>query len=340
MKHTALTALILVAAALPAFAGEVILTNGDRLTGTLDTIVGGKLQLRSPLLGVVEIDMIHVASVSSDETVTVVLSDGRTVVRRLRAAAPSRVQLRDEQDRIDQEVDFEQIEAISPPPQEAPKRTGSLSGSLTSIHGNTRSQSVQAGISMAKRLEDARTTLGADYGRSTRRNANTGNDDTTEDWWRLSAKYDRFFSQKFYGYLEGRYAVDKVARLDRRIIGGIGGGYQWIESDTLNVATEAGLAHITEAYKDNGTDDRLSASAGYNLDAKINSRLSFRHNLTYFPSLEKFSDYYLSTSAELRAKLTDNMFTNFRAIFDYDATPATGQTKTDTKYLLGVGWEF
>ena len=193
---------------------------------------------------------------------------------------------------------------------------------------------------MAKRLEDARTTLGADYGRSTRRNANTGNDDTTEDWWRRSAKYDRFFSQKFYGYLEGRYAVDKVARLDRRIIGGIGGGYQWIESDTLNVATEAGLAHITEAYKDNGTDDRLSASAGYNLDAKINSRLSFRHNLTYFPSLEKFSDYYLSTSAELRAKLTDNMFTNFRAIFDYDATPATGQTKTDTKYLLGVGWEF
>jgi len=34
------------------------------------------------------------------------------------------------------------------------------------------------------------------------------------------------------------------------------------------------------------------------------------------------------------------MFTNFKVISDYDATPAQGAHKTDTKYIFGVGWSF
>jgi len=169
-----------------AWAGEVILVNGDRLSGTVDAIVGGKLQLRSPLLGQVEIDMIHVDSISSDEIVTVVLSDGRTVARRLRGIESRRVQLQDDQGRIEQAVELDQIEAVNPPPKEEPKWTGSITGGLTSIHGNT----------------------------------------------------------------------------------------------------------------------------------------------------------YLTTSFELRARLTEKMFTNFRTIFDYDATPAPGKSSTDIKHILGVGWDF
>ena len=332
-----LMVLCVVSCVVPALAGEVILVNGDRLTGTVDAIVGGKLQLRSPLLGMVEIDMIHVDAVTSDEIVTVVLSDGRTVARRLRASAPRTVELQDEQGRVESEVELAQIEAVNPPPEEpieAPKWTGSVSVGATSIHGNTSAQSIQAGVSLSKREEMTRTSLGGDYGRAKR------DDETTEDWWRLRGKYDYFFTEKFYAYGEGRYAVDKVADLDRRIIVGAGGGYQWIETERMNFSTEVGLAHVTEKYKDVGSDDRITAQGSYYFDARLNEMLTFKHDLSYFPSTEKFSDYYLTTTFELRARLTDNMFTNFRTIFDYDARPAPGKTSTDIKHILGVGWDF
>ncbi len=318
----------------PATAGEVILVNGDRLTGTVDSIVGGRLQLRSPLLGTVEIDMIHVDSVTSDELVTVVLSDGRTVARRLRAAAPQTVELVDEQGRLDEGVGLDQIEAVNPPPVEKPRWTGSLNIGATSIHGNTSAQSIQAGVSLSKREEMSRTTLGGDYGWAERE------DEKTEDWWRLRGKYDYFFSEKFYAYGEGRYAVDKIANLDRRVIGGAGGGYQWIETERMNFSTEAGVAHITEKYQNIGSQDRVAAQGSYYFDTRLNDMLTFKHDLSYFPSMEKFSDYYLTTTFELRARLTDKMFTNFRTIFDYDARPAPGKSSTDIKHILGVGWEF
>jgi hypothetical protein len=68
--------------------------------------------------------------------------------------------------------------------------------------------------------------------------------------------------------------------------------------------------------------------------------VKFIHDLTYYPSTDKVSDYFLTSTAEIRAYFTSTMFTTFKVIFDYDATPAIGSHKTDTKYLFGVGYSF
>jgi putative salt-induced outer membrane protein YdiY len=321
--------------ALPVWGSEVVLVNGDKLTGTIDTISGGKMQFHSPMLGKIEIDMINVQSVSSDESVTVVLSDGRTIVRRLGPSLAGKVTLQDEQEK--QEVAWDQIKAINPPP---PVWKGSVSGSWTIMQGNTKSQSTQASISLSKRDESSRTTLGADYGHSVQRDNTTRQDSTTEDWWRAGAKYDYFLTKKLYGYLEERYATDKIANLDQRIISGAGLGYQWLESKTMNFSTDGGLAYITEKYKDDGGNDRTTAQVGYHFDRQLTDTLTLKHDLSYFPSLKQFSDYYLTTSLELRAGLTKSMFANFRTLLDYNSKPAPGKVSTDIKYMLGIGWDF
>jgi hypothetical protein len=66
----------------------------------------------------------------------------------------------------------------------------------------------------------------------------------------------------------------------------------------------------------------------------------FLHDLTYFPAFEDFSDFFLTSTAEVRTNLTKTMFANFKVIFNYDATPALDREKTDVKYLLGVGMNF
>ncbi len=79
---------------------------------------------------------------------------------------------------------------------------------------------------------------------------------------------------------------------------------------------------------------------GYHFDKKLHKATTFINDLTYYPSIDKFSDYYLTSTAELRGSITKNMFTNFKVIFDYDATPAQGAKRTGVKYILGAGWNF
>jgi putative salt-induced outer membrane protein YdiY len=124
------------------------------------------------------------------------------------------------------------------------------------------------------------------------------------------------------------------------VIGG-GAGYQWIESARTNLSTEVGAASRYEKYDNTPeSDDQLSLQAGYNFDHQLNDTVKFLHDLTYYPAFEDFADYYLTTTAELRASLTKTMFANFKVIYNYDETPAPGQGSSDTKYLLGVGLTF
>jgi hypothetical protein len=109
----------------------------------------------------------------------------------------------------------------------------------------------------------------------------------------------------------------------------------------MNFSTEAGLASVYEKF-DNQTssNSELSLQLGYSFDKKLRESVTFLHDLTYYPSTDKFSDYYLTSTAEVRAYFSERMFGNFKAIFDYDATPAIGSGSTDVKYIIGVGLSF
>ena len=144
-----------------------------------------------------------------------------------------------------------------------------------------------------------------------------------------------------YGYLDARYEKDSVAELDRRVTVGGGAGYQWIESDEMNFSSEIGLASLYEKYENQTqSNTETSLQLGYHFDAKLAEKISFVNDLSYYPSIEKFSDYYLTTTGEIRAHFTDTFFTNFKVILNYDDTPATGRHQTDIKYFLGLGYSF
>lgn len=336
-----LITLFLLVLNLPCPGGELLLTNGDRLSGQVEKIVEGKVHFVSDLAGSVTIDMTHVKTFTTDGPVKVVLSDGTIVNQQISGSSDGQVRLAGGEIIKGQEVKLANITAINPPLPEKPKWKGSVSAGWTSIHGNTKSETTQASMNAALRREKDRTTFGADYGRAKQENPSTGVEKTTEDWWKTKGKYDYFFTEKAYGFLEGRYETDKIAELDRRVIFGTGVGYQWIESEDMNFSTEVGLAHVSERFdNETGNNNEISAQAGYHFDTRITDGIKFINDLTYYPSLGQFSDYYLTTTAEIRAALNKSMYANFKAIFDYDTSPAKGKGSTDVKYIVGVGWEF
>jgi len=328
--------LVVAGACTGVFADQVTFVNGDRLTGTIGHLVGGKLTFESDMAGALTIDINDVATFGSDEAVELHLEDGSLVHERVSSSEPNYVTVR-----AVGRVAFDGISSINPPPKPRPKWTGEVSAGFTSTAGNTSTDSITGSASMKKRTEKDRRTFSTDYARGRQENPSTGKRTKTQDWWRTKAKYDYFFAKKLYGYLDGRYETDDIAQLDRRMIIGSGAGYQWIESEALNFSTEGGLAYMYEQYGNNtGSSDAISMQLGYNFDKKIGEGITFIHDLTYYPSTENFSDYFLTSTAEIRASLNKDMFTNFKAVLNYDATPAAGKHKTDTKYIWGIGWSF
>lgn len=305
------------------FGGQIVLNNGDRLTGTVTQMTGGTVTIETELAGTLEIPAENISTVTTDEPVELVYADGSTSSKTLTAATP-----------------LTSLTAINPPKPEKPRWKGDISGGLAVTTGNTSNESYNVSANLFKRTEKDRITLKTDTSNKKERTSGSSTKVTTEDWWKTSAKYDYFLSKKWYAFGEARYETDSIALLDSRTLFGGGSGYQWIESDNMNFATELGLSCMQEDYSTGSSDSNLSARAGYHFDTAINSTFSFIHDLTYFASTEELSDYYLTSSAELRAKLVNNWFANAKVLFDFDTSPASGKGSTDVKYLLGAGVSF
>ena len=197
--------------------------------------------------------------------------------------------------------------------------SGQASVGWTSTAGNSSTDNKSLSLSAERRTDKGRLTAGADLARG--RHASI----TTENWFKLTAKYDYFLAPKWYGFVNGRYETDKIALLDSRTLVGGGGGYQVLDSGKTHFSVEGGLAEQREQYATGGTQADLTMQVGYKLEHQIVETVKFVHDLTYFPSTEDVSDYYLTTTAEVRANFTKSMYGTFKTIFSRDASPAPGR---------------
>lgn len=324
-----------------SYGDEIQLKNGDRISGKIQSLVNGKLTIKADVAGTVTVALSDIQTLSSDEPIEVNLKDRTGFKQKISSAEAGRFAIEGDETTKAQEFAVADIVSINPPAKPIPKWTGDISVGITSTHGNTKTELISANANFSKRTEKDRTTVSADYAKGEQEDPDTGQTVTIEDWWRAKGKYDYFFSKKMYGYVDGRYEKDAVAELDRRTIIGVGGGYQWIESENMNFSSEFGLASLYEKY-DNQTESNseISFQVGYNFDKKLRKDIKFVHDLTYYPAIDKFSDYYLTTTAGVRADFTETFFVTAKAILNYDATPAIGAHQTDVKYFLGLGYRF
>ena len=322
-------------------ADEVIFTNGDRLTGTIKSIDGGKLKIDTKVAGVVSVDMKDVQTFSTDTPVQMRLKD-KTVLRQPVAAqgapatqpttGPAQVAVGE---RTVPVSDIKRVQAKQ-------AWTGSVLVNGNLARGNTHSEDLgiaaDATLGRDDEFHDDRFSLTAayNYGRQTVGGVTT----TSADNWYGQAKYDKFFTEKWYGYGVIRYDHDRLAFLNYRLAPGVGVGYQWVESADHNFSTEAGVSYVYEDYSNDGNDDRVALRLAYHYDRKLNESVGIFHNLEWLPGFMDPSDYNLNTDIGIRAKMTDKLFSEFKVVYQRDNTPAPGAQKNDVRFLLGVGYSF
>ena len=69
-----------------ASADVVVLKNGDRVSGIIETLADGKLKMKSDLMGEVTMDLANVQTFSTDEPITLLFKDGTVVHQKIASA--------------------------------------------------------------------------------------------------------------------------------------------------------------------------------------------------------------------------------------------------------------
>lgn len=321
--------------AVSANADEVRLRGGDRLTGEISSAEKGKLKVSSKALGDLTVDLKEVETFSTDKPVEIHLADGTVLNQQIEAGDAGTVRaVAGDEARV---VSLSDVKTINP-------KYGVWSGSLVVggliTRGNSETENLNVSFTAVRRTEDDRLTASAAYYYGRQKDPATGDKTTSADNWSALAKYDYFFTEKFYGYGLLRVEKDRIADLQLRVAPGVGVGYQWFETPDFNLNTEAGLSWVYEDYEHKDPDEHFAARFAYHVDKKFNDKVAVFHNLEYLPSIEDISDFNVNADAGVRATLTKQMFAEFKFEWKFDATPAPDHDKNDLRYLLGVGWTF
>lgn len=330
--------ILVVSPAGPVRADEVLFLNGDRLTGKILKASSGKLTIKTDGAGEVTVDMAKVKTFSTDAPVAVGIKERPPVSTDVDAGPDRYVETAPIPGAPPVAVAIADISAINPSP---PRWTGSfaVNGLLTT--GNSDTEQLGFRGALSKRWPDDRLTFGAEYSFGRQEDPSTGEKSTTTDYAMALGKYDHFFTRKFYGYLSTKAERDTVAELELRLVPGAGVGYQWFERPTFNLSTETGLVWVYENYRRTGWSEFFGPRLAYSVDWTPIHQLLLYHKLEYMPSFEDLGgDYLLNLDAGARLTMWKGLFAELRYEFRYDSTPASGQHRTDQRYILGAGWAF
>lgn len=328
-------------------ADEIFFKNGDRLSGQIVRMEGGRLTFKSKFAGEVTVNRSDLESFKSDEPLDVRLEGGGTMKAAVSEAAkqgdvtiaPGTPQART--------VPVEQVKAINP----KDGWSGSLLAGLLVTRGNSDTDNANFEANVEKRRLDDRLTAGATYLFGRQRDPATGEKRTTTDNWNARAKYDYFYSPKLYGYANVKVEKDNIANLDLRLTPGIGLGYQFVDRDDLKASAEAGLTYVYEKFSPPDTttaataefrehNEYLSGRLAYKIEKKFNDRLTLFQDTEYLPSFKDIDDYLINANAGMRVGLTGSLFLEYKFTLSYDSVPAPGASNDDLRHVLSVGWQF
>jgi len=327
--------IVVLSLAYPARADEVYLKNGDLITGEIETSEEGLLVVKTAYAKKIKVKWEEVACVTSDKEVTLLLKTNEKIVGRATCPTLGSIQIIDQETGETRDFSLSDSQGINPPPPPPPvtyKALVDVGGAINS--GNTRSKTFNSSGKFQARSKNQRLYLEGKF--------NYGESEGDEDQrnWLTGAKYDYFWTEKFYSYLRPFAEYDKFQDLDLRFITSAGPGYQFIDTETAGLFAELGPAYFYEDY-DNGDDNeylaaRWAAGVRYHI---IPQKIIFFHLHEFYYDLTSDVGAYLRTEQGVRLALVKNFFLNFQVNYKYKSDPPEGNKSSDTALVLAIGYE-
>ena len=317
-----------------AVADTLTMLNGDRLTGRLDSITGGKAVFETTYAGQVWVDLDQIQLLETDEPYLVRVGD-----RSLQGLF-SRVENKQELLGLNgsESLQLQRVRSASQSRNRLTQFTAEwgtrLDLALSLADGNSSTEASNVLLETDFKDEVNAHLLTVLLARE------EGEGLLTKDQLDVDYAYKRFVSERWYGAANAEYFQDTLKDVDSRISLGAGVGVQFIDNNLQNLSSDLGVSAVQEDIDgDNSVKPALRLGVDYQrfLFAKT---VELFHRQSILQLFDDNNGLVFSSSTGVRYAFNERIDTNFRIDLAYESDPPLSNEKTDTTYSLGVGLKF
>ena len=321
-----------------ACADEILITNGDRLSGEIVRHDAYSVRLKTGYAGTLDIKWSNISEISLNEPSVVLLKDRTTLEVESFKLVGEELVIQPVGSSNTISVPATSVKVIEPEPWElgqGHKFTGKVNLAIEKESGNSESNELDLDFDMTTR-----------WGKNSMRVFGDLEYDTTRgfkstDKWSVMASLDHAFSGKWYYAGAMAFKQDQFADLDLRTLVGPGIGYRFFDSKPLNLTFELGPYYLKDNFI--AQPDRKYWGAAWFLDYDQfvwKKRLQLYHRQTGFQGIDYTGKFLWRSWTGVRVPLIAGLFGSVEYEIDYDSEPAVEAETTDQTFKLKLGYKW
>ena len=336
------TLLLLIFPLAAALADQVVLKNGDTLTGSIVKKDGDKLTLHSEFLGDVTMPWTAIRSIQSDETLTVELPGNERVAGKVTTSGETLTV-------AGRTVPLLQVGAMrNPAEQKSWERlehpgllqawTGFFDMGLALARGNARTDTLTTNFNASRvtRKDKLTITFSQIYG-SARAN---GVNSTTASALRGGWSYNRNVSDRIFLSTLNDYEHDRFLDLDLRFVAGAGMGLNAIKQPNTSLTFAAAADYNRENFSSNVHRNSAELNFGDDFVHKFSPTTSVTQAFRVFPNLSYGGEYRVNFDLGAVTALKKWLGWHVTASDRFLSNPVFGRQRNDLILSTGLRVSF
>jgi len=329
-----------------AWADEVVMKNGDRLTGTIIKQDGKTITVKTDNFGIVTAPWDKVASLKSDQPVHVVLKDGKTLVGTV-APSEGKVEITTQDTKVD--VSPGEVAAIrNAGEQKAYERllkpgllqlwSGGGSLGWAGTEGNAQTLTFTTAFNAARVTNTDKISL---YFNSIKASALiNGRNASTAQAVRGGIGYNHNVSPRLFVNIFNDYEYDKFQNLDLRFVMGGGFGLHAVKNKRSVLDLLGGADYNHSSFSTPLTRNAAEAFWGDEYTLKLTGASSLTQSFRMFNNLSDTGAYRVNLDVGIATRIKKWLSWNLALSDRYLSNPVPGRETTDWLYTTGLGITF
>jgi putative salt-induced outer membrane protein YdiY len=338
--------LLLLPLAASLFADQVVLKNGDIISGAIIKKDGGKLTIKSEFLGDVTMPWSAVKSVKSDELLTVELPNDERVVGKVATAGDT---LEVATATAVRSAPLAQIGGVrNPAEQRTWERlqhpgflelwTGYFDLGLALARGNARTDTLTSNFNAARVTRKDKLTLTFSQIRGSARL--NGVSAAVASAIRGGWSYNHDLSPRFFLSGFNDYEYDRFQSLDLRFVAGGGVGVNAIKTPDTSLALVGSGDYSRENFFNNIHRNSAEANFGDDFLHKFSATTNVNQSFRMFPNLSRPGEYRMNFDIGAVTALKKWLGWHVTASDRYLSNPVFGRQRNDLLISTGLRISF
>jgi putative salt-induced outer membrane protein YdiY len=329
-----------------AWADQVALKNGDRLTGAIIKKDGNNITVKTSQIGVIVAPWDQVESIIADKPLNIALKDGKTLQGVL-STTGGKAEIATSNGKIsiqstdittirndDEEKAYQRL--LHPGWGQLWSGTGTIG--LAGTSGNAKTLTFTTGLNANRATNRDKTTLYFSFIKASSM-VNNVNSDTAQAI-RGGISYGHNVSSRLFFNVFNDYEYDRFQNLDLRFVLGGGAGYQALKTNRHRLDLLAGAAYNRSSFSTPLVRKSAEIYWGNEYSLKLSSATSLTQSYRMFNDMTHSGDYRINFDVGLNAKLFKRLSWNVSLSDRYLNTPAPGRKTNDFLYTTGLGISF